>query len=869
MTHAEARLLERETEVDVLSVCLRSAAAEEGQLVIISGEAGVGKTSLASYACMRFSGAARTLWAQCDPLTTPRALGPVLDLARGSNDALAELAEGDDRYALFTALLESWRDGGTPTVAVIEDLQWADAATLDFVAFAGRRIDETSCVLVLTYRDDLPHDHPLRQLLGDLATRSGVRRLRLAPLSATAVADLAAATAWDAKELHRLSGGIPFVVTELLASTPGASTSVHDAVLARAARLDADARETLDTVALLADGATPHVVAEVLARHEGSVDAGVGAGLLTHDGENVSFRHELARRVIDDAIAPSRRTRLHRKILAAMRGSDRVDAAICAHHAERAGDATAVLEFAPAAARRASTLGAHREAVAQYERALRFAGGLPPAERARLLDDCTTELLVVGRLNDALETSTDAQAEWREAGDRLGLGESLRRREGVLCTLGFGAAAIAAGQASVATLEPEGNTPELARALATLAGRHTAMSEFTTALELAERGQTVAAAVGEDTASARLDVVVGTARVLMGDDDGLEVLQRGLDVAQTMRLDQTASVAWNNVVYYHQVSRRPVAALKSAAEALAFTSRRDLRGDAQSIEGMVAETLVDAGRYEEAIELAQSMLSTGGCEGALRFSPLLATARAKIRLGDSNAADILDELLEMGERAEEPQLTCPTRAARAEAAWLDGDLERMAAEAVAGLAELPEPGSPWIRGELVLALWRAEGRIWKSDWIADAFLRHASGDFVGAAAIWRERGCVYDEADALGDSDDESDLRRAFEILDGLGARPRSKVVLQRMRELGVRSIPRPASAATKANPMGLTNREVEVATCLVEHLTNDEIAARLFISPKTVDHHVSAVLGKLGVSSRREAARITAASLTGDRMSV
>ncbi len=328
------------------------------------------------------------LWGQCDPLQTPRALGPVLDVARAAGGDLAKLAESDDRHRLFARIPRGvLRSTDPPTVVVLEDLHWADAATLDFLAFAGRRMEHTRGVLVVTYRDELGRDHPLRSVLGDLATVRSVRRLRLEPLSASAVATLAASTSWDPTEVLRLSGGVPFVVTELIAAAPGDLTSVHDTVLARAARLSAAERELLDLVALLPEGADASVLATTVEDSEPGVEACIESGLLVHDGRTVVFRHELARQVIDASITPARRSRFHRRILAGLIEAGDADAAICAHHAEHAGDAGAVLRFAPLAARRAATLGAHQEAVAQYERALRFAGGLPASGARRV---CST-----------------------------------------------------------------------------------------------------------------------------------------------------------------------------------------------------------------------------------------------------------------------------------------------------------------------------------------------------------------------------------------------------------------------------------------------------------------------------------------------
>ena len=134
-------LLERESELATLEECLASAREGEGRFVFIAGEAGLGKSSLIGEFCARHAGTARVLWGQCDPLETPRPLGPVLDIARSAGGGLATLADGADRHRLFSAFVDSCRGTDTPTVAVIEDLHWADAATLDFIAYTGRRLE--------------------------------------------------------------------------------------------------------------------------------------------------------------------------------------------------------------------------------------------------------------------------------------------------------------------------------------------------------------------------------------------------------------------------------------------------------------------------------------------------------------------------------------------------------------------------------------------------------------------------------------------------------------------------------------------------------------------------------------------------------
>lgn len=139
------------------------------------------------------------------------------------------------------------------------------------------------------------------------------------------------------------------------------------------------------------------------------------------------------------------------------------------------------------------------------------------------------------------------------------------------------------------------------------------------------------------------------------------------------------------------------------------------------------------------------------------------------------------------------------------------------------------------------------------------FELHIEGRFGEAAAAWQARGCPFEAADALGDSEDEQDLRRALEILLELGASARAAQVTRRLRAIGARSIPRGPRPATRAHAAGLTSREVEVAELLAEGLSNAQIANRLVLAPKTVDHHVSSVLSKLGVATRREVGDVLA----------
>src|SRR6185503_13299887 len=185
-------LLEREQFLVELEAILDQVATGNGRFVLVSGEAGIGKTSLVEQFTEAHKTRTRVLWGACDALFTPRPLGPLYDIAyQTQGDLLARLEEEAPRSSIFSATLNELENEHTPSITVIEDVHWADEATIDLLKFLGRRINRVNSMLVATYRDDeVGADHPLRLVLGDLPHRS-VARLRLPPLSERAVHVLA------------------------------------------------------------------------------------------------------------------------------------------------------------------------------------------------------------------------------------------------------------------------------------------------------------------------------------------------------------------------------------------------------------------------------------------------------------------------------------------------------------------------------------------------------------------------------------------------------------------------------------------------------------------------------------------------------
>jgi DNA-binding CsgD family transcriptional regulator len=233
---------------------------------------------------------------------------------------------------------------------------------------------------------------------------------------------------------------------------------------------------------------------------------------------------------------------------------------------------------------------------------------------------------------------------------------------------------------------------------------------------------------------------------------------------------------------------------------------------------------------------------------------LVVLGLVRARRGDPEVWPPLDEALALAEPTGELPRIAPAAAARAEAAWLEGEHEAVAEETDAPLDLAVQRQASWLIGELACWRWRAGIREEIPPHAAEPYALQMRGEWARAATLWTDIGCPYEAALALADADDDDALRRALAEFQRLGARPAAAIVARRLRKRGALTLPRGPRPATRQNPANLTAREVEVLALVAQGLRNAEIADRLFLAQKTVDHHVSAILRKLGVPTRGHA---------------
>jgi len=845
------RIFERTEQLACLDALLTTSRAS-GCVALIGGEAGAGKSALVEAFCEQHADTTTILVGRCDDLLSPRPLGPLSDIGRSIGGRLRDSIEAGDQRAAFDAFLDVLESACSPTIVVLEDLQWADDATLDLLQLTARRLDLAQAMLIATYRDDLAPEHPLRGVLAALKGPN-VRRVSLPPLSLDAVRSMTDGHAIDPVKLHQATAGNPFYVVEVLATEPWTIPStVRDAVLARVAQLSGGGRDALAAAAILGSSASPEAIMTVAECGPHALDECIATGLLEDHGTTLTFRHDISRATVEDSLTPWRRRVLHGRALVAL-GLD-ADVVALANHAIAAGDSAAVLRWAPLAAERSQALGANRAVAALYGRAVEHATDAPEEEQIALLEAHSRACARVADHQTAFSSGERVLAYRQRLGEPHSLGEWLYWMSRISgCVAVDKTRSTAYLRESLEVLEPLGDTPELAKALVEVTCQAGIWGDVALAMDAGTRGLKLAEQFGDESLICRFLCFMGCAQISSGHPEGYEYYASALERAEASGDPLGKLRVHNNVGSVLDQEWRPIEALGHLRLALDLATAHELSISPTWVREEIAHAQLIAGRYDDALATVALILDDRDTDELTRSLATSYGGRIATRRGHQNCRDLLDEAARIVEPSPEMQQIHPVLISRAEAHWYAGDLDAAGAD-VAKLIPIHEGRyEPWRRGELRLWGHRIGVECPGVGDVMTAFDLHVAGRFREAAAEFEARGCPFEAADALGDSDDEHDLRRSLEILHEIGATARAAQVTKCLRSLGVRAIPRGPRASTRAHGSGLTAREAEVAGLLAQGFSNAQIADKLVLSAKTVDHHVSAVLTKLGVASRRD----------------
>ncbi|HEY2281753.1 MAG TPA: tetratricopeptide repeat protein, partial [Streptosporangiaceae bacterium] len=697
------------------------------------------------------------------------------------------VTDGSDRDRLLAALRAELDWSGHPAVLVIEDVHWADDATLDVLRFLARRVAALPAVLILTYRDDELHrEHPLHGLLGLVSRLNQVRRLPLARLSPGAVQGLSADTAVDATGLYTLTAGNPFFVHELLVSADGDQVppSIADAVLARVRQLDPGTQDVLEQFAVV-PAALDRWLADELAGPGATAALGLAEerGLLTVTAQRISFRHELTRRAIEGAVPAARLMALNQQVLDVLVERPGADKAQIVHHAAQAGDQDAITAHGPSAARDAAAAGAHREAAAHFRLVLEHADRISPPDQAQLLEEYAVETYTIGVAGTAAEAMSRAVTLDRTYGTDEQLGAKLRWLSRMHWSAGDRAQAERAGEQAMAVAERAGEPGLLALTLSNQSQLLMLEHRIAEAIALGERAIALAREMGDDRTTSHALNNVGSAYLFAGNPVGQTMLEEALQIALAAHDTEDACRAYVNLSWTLLDWFRLDEAERYLQRGIKLAEEDEFLGFLAYMRSAQGRLALARGQWDEAIRYAELSLELStGAHRPTRMSALTVLAQVAVRSGLPDAADRLERAWNLVADSGELQRTGPVAAARAEHAWLCGDdqavreLARPVYQEAARLSDLTHQAE--------LGFWlTAAGEPSPVDG-DHPYALLSSGRWREVASRWESAGARYERALALTQSPEAPDLLTA---LAKLGAHDRRDAAA-RATELGLLS---------------------------------------------------------------------------------
>lgn len=851
-------LIERSGYLEILHKQLKQTARGEGFIFFLIGEAGIGKTSLVKEFVREVQDDCEVYTGTCDSLFTPRPLAPLFDIAYQIGGKLPELLQTTtDKSTLFAAFLQQLTQSNSPIVLVFEDIHWADEVTFDFIKFLSRRITRLKCLFILTLRDnEISENQALRNVLGDLSP-DVMQKFTLPPLSKQAVKKLAAEKGYSGEDVYNISGGIPFYVNEILASySPGIPRNIKDAVLAIYQRTVGLKKELWELFAVAPHGIEIDLLEKITPHYSDCLDQCISNGYLLTDKNTIRYKHELYRRTVEESISPLKRLDLNRKLLdMLLQHHEAVHPERIVHHAKNANAYEVVLKYAPVAARQAMQVGAHIEASKLFQTAIEYAPGNKPAELVDLYEQYSYECYLTNQIKEAIIYQQRALRVWKEKNETEKTGNSLR----ILSRLWWFEAnrreAEKLGHEAIMVLENEPASAVKAMAYSNMSQLKMLSDEHEDSIYWGEIAINMATELGNNEILSHALCNVGTVKMRKPEThaEGEMILQRSLAIALQGGFHDQAGRSYTCLCCNALLTKDYEAAERYFEDGINYCTERDLDSLGKYMVTWKARMLMEKGDYCEAGNTCMPMTLNESDSGVIRVNALYVVGRIRMRKGHSDAIEYLEKAKALAFPAGEVQRIAPVMVALLEYEWHTGRQVIGEEELNTAIQLIKESENHWHFSEFAWWLEKARGAIIYDNDLFTPYRLEAEGKYSAAAAEWKKLGCPYEEAHALFAGDDE-DKRSALAIFTAIDANATHEKLKQEMREAGIRNIPRGIRETTRANPAQLTTRQVDVLKLLHAGLQNKEIAGKLFISAKTVDHHISAILFKLEVNSRTKA---------------
>jgi len=859
-------LIERENFLSILQTQFYNIQEGEGQCVFVSGEAGIGKTSLVRKFSKLIRTNAEIFVGTCDALFTPRPLAPVYDVLLQLGTELREqFAQSADRTELFSSLFNLLRQKKNNTILIFEDIHWADEATLDFIKFLGRRITQLKCLFILTYRDTEIHpNHPLRNVLGQLPTQT-CSRIHLPPLSKEAVQKMSLERGYNGEDVFAISGGNPFYVSEILANySPGVPDNVKDSILAIYNRHQEKPKQLWQILSILPTGLEIKYVEQIAPDYAAALEVCMAGEVIIVRENSLVFKHELYRRAIEDALSPLLRVALNKRILQLFGENFEKNHEIerIIHHAKNANEYDRVVHFAPIAARQAATVGAHLEACKLYLTAIEYYQGNDQQTLIGLYEAYAYECYLTNQVKEAIIYTSKSYNLWKETNEPENIANSLRFLSRLWWFDGNRKKAEHFNEMAIKVLDKHPSSKIKAMTFSNMSQLKMLADQTEECLYWGNKAIEMATELGDDEILAHALNNVGSvhATMLSFHEEGRKQLQESLDLALKNGYHEHAARAFTNISSNAVVIKDYAFAKQKLEEGIQYCEERDLDLWACYMLSWKARLNLETGNWKEAFALAENLLKNNNQSTVVRIVALVVIVTIKIRRGEAGVLPLLLEAEKKTLDTMELQRIIPVLIAFLEYEWLTG--KKYIEDETLQRAIKMFRGSENIMDGIDLSFWLMKARNQRIEIPAMSgagkILRCIKSST--PSEIWKEIGCPFEHALASFEGNDD-DKRKALAIVSGLGATAVYEKLKLQMRNSGIKQIPRGIRKSTRSNAAQLTNREIDVLQLLKDGMQNKEIANTLYISAKTVDHHISSILYKLEVRSRvkavQEAARL------------
>jgi DNA-binding CsgD family transcriptional regulator len=852
-------LIERELFLASLQKSFQRADHEEGHCIYISGEAGIGKTSLVKAFCSTVKNRCKIYKGTCDALFAPRPLAPLYDILLQIRKKPPEQSHAtEDRTALFTEIFHHLKNENEISLIVFEDIHWADEATLDFIKFLSRRITQLRCLFILTYRDNEIHSHhPLRNVFGQLSADT-FSRMELLPLSKTAVEKMAQEKGYKGEDVYSISGGNPFYVNEILASySVGVPDNIRDSILSSYNRLDEGTKYIWQILSVLPTAFEVKFLEKIEPSYNASIHNCLDLKILIIKDGLIFFKHELFRRTIESSLSPLLRIELHKTILQLFQESFAKNGEIerIVHHAKAANANEVVVRYSPLAAKQAAKLGAHVQASRLYRAAIEHYQGNDADTLISFYESAAYECYLSNQIKEAIIYTGKIMLILEKKHDVEKKSGCVRLLSRLWWLEGDKSKSELYAVEAIDLLNGEPPSTAKAMALSNMSQSKMLSDDIEECIFWGEKAIEMAKELNDEQVLCHALNNVGTAlaKTRASREKGNALLKESLAIALHNSYHEHVARAYTNLGSTAVMMKDYDFAKKILEEGVHFGDEKDLDSWVTFLFSELARLHFETGDWNKASQIAETVLKNDRLGRLGKNEALVVLAKIKMRKGDPCALQLLLDAEKAAIELKELPTMIPVLTGLLEYEWITGTKIIKADTLDLVISMVEQKGNVFANSEFSFWLLKARNRHIRLKEFYAGYQASHSSLAAKASALWKSAGCPYEEALLLFEGNDE-DKRKAIEIADKLGATIVFEKMKHLMRACGIKRLPRGLRATTKQNIANLTQRELDILELLKEGLQNKEIGARLFISPKTVDHHISSILFKLDVNSRSKA---------------